>query len=98
MSRITTTANARHKTTNASQDYEFHTMEKHFKRSRIHLLDTVQRHHPISVTSNCVEMVKHQPVGLSCITDLCSYIIICCLMREHRGKGGSSTMKIKPPP
>lgn len=28
VSRITTTANAHHKTTNASQDYEFHTMEK----------------------------------------------------------------------
>lgn len=26
VSRITTTANAHHKTTNASQDYEFHTM------------------------------------------------------------------------
>lgn len=28
VSRITTTANAHHKTTNASQDYEFYTMEK----------------------------------------------------------------------
>lgn len=57
VSRITTTANAHHKTTNASQDYEFHTMEKSFKRSCIYLLDTVQRHHSISVTNNCVEMV-----------------------------------------
>lgn len=28
VSRVTTTANAHHKITNASQDYEFHTMEK----------------------------------------------------------------------
>lgn len=56
VSRITTTSNAHHKTTNASQDYAFHTMEqKRFKRS--YLLDTVQRHHSILVTSNCGEMV-----------------------------------------
>lgn len=65
VSRITTTANAHHKTTNASRDYEFHTMEKNiFKRSCIHLIDTVQRHHSISVTSNCVEMVFFEaPTG-----------------------------------
>lgn len=53
VSRITTTANAHHKTTNASRDYEFNTMEKKgYKRSGIYyLLDTVQRHHSISVTS-----------------------------------------------
>lgn len=32
VSRITTTANAHHKTTNASQDYEFHTVEKKNKK------------------------------------------------------------------
>lgn len=35
VSRITTTANAHHKTTNASQDYEFHTMEKTFLKDPV---------------------------------------------------------------
>lgn len=64
------------------------------KRSGIHLLDTVQRHHTISVSSKrCWNGSEHQAVGLSCVTDLCPYIIICCLIRGHRGKEGSSTMK-----
>lgn len=48
------------KTTNASQGYEIRTMKekkkKYVKRSCIRLLDTVQRHHSISV--KCVEMVQ----------------------------------------
>lgn len=35
VSRITTTANAHHKTTNASQDYEFHTVEKKTKNKTL---------------------------------------------------------------
>lgn len=49
VSILTTTANAYHKTTNATQGYVFHTMEEKYKRKKsCVLLITVQRHHSIS--------------------------------------------------
>lgn len=56
-SRITTTANAHHKTTNASQDYEFHTME--IKLKKILFICSIQYKDiiPFLLPVNCVEMV-----------------------------------------
>lgn len=67
------------------------------KRSRIYLLDTVQRHHSISVTSNCVEMVLSTNWLVWVVSLTAVHTSLCCLMRGHWGKEGSSTMEIKPP-
>lgn len=69
--------------------------KKSLKRSCIYLFDTVQRHHSISGTSKlCLNGSEHQAVGLSCVIDLFSYIIICCLMRGIEARRGLAPWKL----
>lgn len=89
MSRITTTANAHQKPLMPHKIMNFIQWKKCVKRSRIHLLHTVQRHRSISVTSNCVEMVlsTNQWVWVVSLTSVhsSSYAVSWGGMEARRG-------------